>query len=183
LPTSKPVPKKFQNPGRTVLLLGGLGVTDETTFGGTQYAKTIIGTLWGMPPKLDMQYEKRVHDAMRAVVSAELAESSHDLSTGGLACALAACGGAEIAVTADGRPEHILFGEAPSRILVSTTYPEKVQAIAREHNVECVRLGTTTGGALRIRVGDRVAIETSASEIEKRTEEAFPALLHVHAPA
>ena len=60
-------------------------------FGGTQYAKEIVKQLWGLPPALDMEYEKRVHEAMREIVAEGLAESAHDLSDGGLAVALAEC--------------------------------------------------------------------------------------------
>ena len=38
-----------------------------------------------------MAKEKRVHDAMRALIEAGLVESAHDLSDGGLAVALAEC--------------------------------------------------------------------------------------------
>ena len=56
--------------------------------GGTEYAKVILQELWGLPPALDMEYEKRVHNAIREIVSAELADAAHDLSDGGLAVAL-----------------------------------------------------------------------------------------------
>ncbi len=48
--------------GAAMLLLGGLGECDALRFGGTQYAKVILNQLWGLPPQLDMDYEKRVHD-------------------------------------------------------------------------------------------------------------------------
>ena len=63
----------------------------RSAFGGTQYAKVILKQLWGLPPALDMDYEKRVQAAMREIVRAGLAESAHDLSDGGLAVALAEC--------------------------------------------------------------------------------------------
>ncbi len=47
--------------------------------------------LWGLPPALDMDYEKRVQAAIREIVAEGLAESAHDLSDGGLAVALAEC--------------------------------------------------------------------------------------------
>jgi phosphoribosylformylglycinamidine synthase len=120
---------------------------------------------------------------MRAIVTAGLAESSHDLSDGGLACALATCGGAVVTIPAVGRIEHCLFGEAPSRILLSTSDPDKIQAIAQQHSVQCIQLGMTSGGPLRIKVGDRLAIDTHALEVQKRSESAFPHLLHVQPPS
>ncbi len=73
------------------MLLGGLGSVDETRFGGTQYAKVVLNKMWGLPPALDMDYEKRVQAAIREIVDAGLAESAHDLGDGGLAVALAEC--------------------------------------------------------------------------------------------
>ena len=79
LPTAAPVTIPFKNAGRSVILLGGLGACDETRFGGTEYAKEIAGQLWGLPPALDMEREKRVQAAIREIVAEGLAESAHDL--------------------------------------------------------------------------------------------------------
>jgi phosphoribosylformylglycinamidine synthase len=48
------------------------------------------------------------------------------------------------------RPEFALFHEGPSRILISTAQPEAVETIARENNIECVRLGVTMKEKLQI---------------------------------
>ena len=105
------------------------GDCDEARFGGTQYAKVILQQLWGLPPALDLDYEKRVHDAMREIVAEGLAESAHDLSDGGLAVARRNAVSARrrrahartsIPIS---RPELLLFHEGPSRILISTVEP------------------------------------------------------------
>ena len=45
------------------MLLGGLGrMRCQRVSAATQYAKVILKQLWGLPPALDMDYEKRVHD-------------------------------------------------------------------------------------------------------------------------
>jgi phosphoribosylformylglycinamidine synthase len=182
MPTGKPVPKQFQNEGRTLLLLGGLGETDDTRFGGTQYAKVILGTLWGLPPKLDMAYEKRVHDAMRAIVAEGLAESAHDLSDGGLAYAAALSStselGADIRLDSAMRPEHLLFHEGPSRILISTAQPQEVQAIARKNEVSCTSIGVTMKELLQIRNAEQILIESTTRNLQDQHEAAFPKLLH-----
>jgi phosphoribosylformylglycinamidine synthase len=114
LPSNAPVPLAFQHAGRAVLLLGGLGDCDPLRFGGTEYAKVIVKGLWGLPPALDLDYEKRIQGAIREVVRAGLAESSHDLSDGGLAVALAESAqagvGARIEVESDLRPEFLVAG-------------------------------------------------------------------------
>jgi phosphoribosylformylglycinamidine synthase len=152
--TAPPVTIPFKEEGRTVILLGGLGSCDETRFGGTQYAKSVLNALWGLPPALDMDYEKRVQTTIRRIVNEGHAESSHDLSGGGLAVALAECSmhgmGASIEITSPLRADLTLFHEGPSRILVSTAVPEIVERIARENNVEALRIGVTMKGRLRI---------------------------------
>ena len=50
LDTKAPVPSQFVSEGADVLLLGGFGQTSVREFGGTEYASTVIGSLWGMPP-------------------------------------------------------------------------------------------------------------------------------------
>jgi phosphoribosylformylglycinamidine synthase len=157
LKTAPPVTIPFKEVGRAVLLLGGLGTTEATRFGGTQYAKVVLDKMWGLPPALDMDYEKRVHTAIREVIAQGLAESSHDLGDGGLAVALAECcaegTGASISLDTELRPEFALFHEAPSRILLSTTSPETVEKIAHHNNIECLRLGVTMKEKLQISNG------------------------------
>ena len=136
LGTKEPVRSSFRNTGRALILLGGLGECDEVRFGGTQYAKYVIQSLWGLPPKLDMGKEKKVQAAARAVIAEDLAESAHDLSDGGLAVALAECSfgsgiGARVTLDSDLRPEFLLFGEAPSRILISTSNADRVEGDRR----------------------------------------------------
>jgi phosphoribosylformylglycinamidine synthase subunit PurL len=152
--TAAPVTIPFKNEGRTVMLIGGVGLCDETRFGGTQYAKAVLNTMWGLPPMLDMDYEKRVQSAIREIVNAGIVESAHDVSDGGLAVALSECCasvvGAAVEISTELRPEIALFHEGPSRIVVSTDTPEAVEKIALSHNVECIRIGVTMKERLRI---------------------------------
>jgi phosphoribosylformylglycinamidine synthase len=158
--TAAPVTRDFKHAGRPIILLGGTGDCDEARFGGTEYAKVILKELWGLPPALDMEYEKRVHDAMREMVAAGLAESAHDVSDGGLAVAAAECClggvGAALDFDSDLRAEFLLFHEGPSRILISTASPDAVVAIAGRHRVAAPRVGLTMNGALA--VGNRGAM-------------------------
>lgn len=157
LQTAAPIPLRFQNAGRTIVLLGGVGTADAIQFGSTQYAKTIVKQLWGLPPALDMDYEKRVHEAMRDIHNQRSAESSHDVSDGGLAVTLAECTtgevGAQVELDSDLSPELLLFHEGPSRIVISTETPMRVLEICDEHNVRCDVIGVTMG--LRFEISNR----------------------------
>jgi len=155
--TAAPVTIPFKHAGRSVVLLGGAGTCDDQRFGGTQYAKEILKQLWGLPPALDLDREKRVQSAIREIVAEGLAESAHDLSDGGLAVALAECSfgpaeiGAQIDLPSDLRPEVLAFHEAPSRVLISTSNPNKVAAIGEKYGVEAPVVGITIEKEIEIR--------------------------------
>ncbi len=171
--TAAPLTIDFKRAGRAVLLIGGLGGCDETRFGGTEYAKAVLKTAWGLPPALDMDYEKRVQAAMREIAQAGLAESAHDLSDGGLAVAVAECSfgpagvGAELDLDSGMRGEHLLFHEGPSRILISTDGPDEAAAVARRHGVEATRAGVTIEGVVVIRQRGKTLIEREVSRLRE----------------
>ncbi len=83
----------FAAPGRTIVLLraGEAGdITDaESEFGSSEYAKEILGTLWGYPPELDLEKEAGLQKAVIELIQHGLVDSVHDCADGGLAVALA----------------------------------------------------------------------------------------------
>ena len=191
LKTAKPVPNRFAKSGLPIFLLGGFGKGDLTRFGGTQYAKQILDKLWGLPPKLDIDYEKRVQAAMREIARQGLADTAHDLSDGGLAVAVAeasfgggSCGiGAKIEIESDERPEFLLFHEAPSRILVASSHADQVKKIAADHQVECPRIGATMKERLQIRNGAMTLIDLNIEDLREPWEKSLPRLLNPDANA
>ena len=182
--TAAPAPVRFTGEGSDLLLLGGFGECDDRHFGGTQYAKVVLDQLWGLPPRLDMDYEKRVHDAIRALIEAGLVESAHDLSDGGLAVALSeSCSneiGAKVTVPASARPDLALFGEAPSRILVSVTESTRAREIAARFGVACPQIGATMKKRLQIGTDLHVLIDLSTSDLKQASETSLPRLLQTH---
>ncbi len=181
--TGPPLTVDFKRPGRAVILLGGFGECDATRFGSTQYAKVVLQQIWGLPPALDMEYEKRVQAAMREIAAAGLAESAHDVSDGGLAVALAESSfgpagvGAAVELDSGLREEFLLFHEGPSRIVVSTEQPEAVEAVARRHGVEARRIGTTVEGRIRIAQRGRVLIECAVEPLRRLWDGALERML------
>ena len=179
LPTGPPLTIDFKRAGRAVILLGGFGRCDSRRFGSTQYAKVVLKQVWGLPPELDMDYEKRVQAAMREIAAAALAESAHDLSDGGLAVAAAECSfgpagvGARLDLDADTRPEYLLFHEGPSRILLSTAQPGQVQAIAARHGVEALRIGDTIEEGLVIRSRGTVHVDLNVERLKRLWSDAL----------
>ncbi len=179
MPTGAPAGMHFRQPGRAVMLVGGAGACDAVRFGGTEYAKAVLGTLWGLPPALDLEREKRVQAAVREIVRAGAAESAHDLSDGGLAVALAECSfgpagvGAEIELDSDLRPELLLFHEGPSRVLISTAEPERVAEIAARHGVEAPRVGATIKEGVVVRNRGSELIRARIESLRKIFETAL----------
>ena len=191
--TGTPVGIHFRNPGRKLVLLGGLLPGAEgrhaqldRRFGSSQYAKVIEGQRWGLPPALDMVYEKHVHDAARAVVREGLAESVHDVSDGGLAVAVAeSCLGAErigarLDILTGLMTTHLLFHEAPSRILLAVAEEnvDAVTAAVRQHDVEAPVIGKTVEGRLEIRVHGSTVVDLDVSELFETWDSAFEEMVN-----
>jgi phosphoribosylformylglycinamidine synthase len=179
LPTRMPVPAPIEHRGRKLVLLGGLlpGSSDklERRFGSSQFAKVILRTLWGLPPALDMDYEKRVQAATRQIALRSLAESVHDLSDGGLAVGLAECcfGPARLGarVSLDWREPYpapyVLFHEAPSRVLLSVA-PEHLKGVldlAAGHRVEAPVIGETIEEVLSLQLNGKTLFESHVDSL------------------
>ena len=201
--TAIPAPIQFRSEGAEILLLGGFGETDEVRFGSSEYAKVVLNHLWGLPPRLDMDYEKRVHDAVREILAASLADitiamgkiteacplglapsasTTAMLALGdALAVALSECCtpglGANVTIGGAIRPEFALFGESPSRVLVTTRNSGRVREIALFYRVECPVIGVTMKERLRIGNQNSMWIDILASDLKQSFENGLPRLL------
>jgi phosphoribosylformylglycinamidine synthase len=184
LTTAPPIGIPFKRAGRSIILIGGLGAPDCHEFGGTQYAKVITDSLWGEPPRLDMEYEKRVQATIRELVRDAAVESAHDLGEGGLAVALAECSfgpanvGADVTLDSELAPELLLFHEGPSRILVSTATPDRVFASAKRNGVEALDTGVTLESRVVIRNKNEILIDSRVAELRNLWETSLEHLLH-----
>ncbi|HEV2444860.1 MAG TPA: phosphoribosylformylglycinamidine synthase II, partial [Candidatus Sulfopaludibacter sp.] len=59
--------------------------------------------------------------------------------------------GAQVDLDSHLRPELLAFHEAPSRVLISTAQPKRIQAIAEAHGVEAPVVGVTIEKGIEIR--------------------------------
>jgi phosphoribosylformylglycinamidine synthase len=184
LTTAPPIGIPFRRAGRSIILIGGLGAPDCHEFGGTQYAKVITDSLWGEPPRLNMEYEKRVQATIRELVRDAAVESAHDLGEGGLAIALAECSfgpanvGADVRLDSNLASELLLFHEGPSRILVSTATPDRVFASAKRNGVEALDIGVTLESRVVIRNKNEILIDSRVAELKNLWETSLEHLLH-----
>jgi len=173
----------FKNAGDTILLLGDPG----TDLGASHYVKLVTGQKLGEPPQIDLAFELRLQDAVRALIRRGIIRSAHDCSEGGLGVALAECCfanettyGAEIDLsTFTGTPADILFNESPSRIVVSVSPDQAAAAIgvASRFDLPIHQLGkVTTAQKLEIGFsGFQTLWETP--KLRKIYETTIPALM------
>jgi phosphoribosylformylglycinamidine synthase len=165
----------FRAEGDVILLLGDPG----GRLGGSEYLQTVHGCLGGVPAPLDLDRERAVQAACLAAIAAGCVRSAHDAAEGGLAVALAECCitgpqrlGAAVLFPAGGRLDELLFGEAPSRILVTAAGGdvERLMQIGREWAVPVQVLGHVGGDRLEVRVGTAgrvsLAVEALADAFE-----------------
>jgi len=179
----------FASPGRSLVLLraGEAGdITDaESEFGSSEYAKEILGSVWGYPPGLNLQNEAALQKAAIELIQEELVESAHDCSDGGLAVALAEAAfpkgiGAKVDLASGGlTAEFILFGEDASRILVSCDpgVVARVQQVAEGHGVAALPIGETIPDRLEISVDSQVMVSASVSDLSEVYETALQTAL------
>ena len=176
--TRKIVTHGFKTEGDLIAVLGVTG--DDLA--ASEYAQTIFGRTTeeliadGNLPKIDLDAEKVLQDTLLKLVDEMLVSSAHDCSDGGLAVAIAECCfsslgrdsiGAEIAlVDREMSYEADLFGETPSRIVISFA-PEN-EARIRELIGGCpmTELGWVTGDTLNISINSEPIVSAPITEIE-----------------
>jgi len=149
----------FREPGREVVLLGDT----REELGGSEWLALRRGREAGLPPAPDLPAERRLHGLLARGVAAGWIETAHDVADGGLAVALAECTftapdgrcvGAEIELADPLRPDALLFGESPGRVVVATTRAPELLAAAREAGVPARRVGATGGERLVVHPPD-----------------------------
>ncbi len=147
-------PVGLQDEEDVLVLLGR--TRDE--LGGSEYQRTILGTLVGPLPELDLNAEASLGWLLRELITRNLLKSAHDCSEGGIGMALAemvAQGrfGAEI------RPEpgreliSWLFSETTARAVVAVARGDlaELQDLAKGIGSPVFELGVAKGRQLTIR--------------------------------
>jgi phosphoribosylformylglycinamidine synthase len=164
---------EFKHEGDFIAVLG----TGMTTLGATEYLHQVHGLKKGMSPRVNLQVEKQVQQACLALIGEGLAQSAHDIDSGGLAICLAESSilpeqrslGARISLGDDGgrRDDEVLFGESSSRILISCKPDDLPRAkdLARHHNVALEIIGTVAGKELRVARNGRELLSVPVSEL------------------
>jgi phosphoribosylformylglycinamidine synthase len=160
---------------------------DLAVLGSSEFAKVILGGLWGTPPELDLDAEADLHTLLGILAERKLIRSARDISDGGIAVALAqAAFPKEIGATVEQdqslmvHPLFGLFAEPASTVLVSA-HPHnvsKIEALAPEYSFFTARIGSTGGQRLEIAVDGEPFISAPLADLRKPWASALEATLH-----
>jgi phosphoribosylformylglycinamidine synthase II len=185
----------FKAEGDVILLLG----RTRADLGASELLASLTGAVAGAVPPLDLALEQAAQQACLAVIETGLAQSAHDCSDGGLAVALAescfshyrhARIGARIHLPQHLLPEMaggeetlrlaaLLFGESPSRIILSVRpeHAARAIALAEQAGAPCAVIGEVGGDRLRIALDGQPLINHLVSELETAWQEALSGYL------
>jgi phosphoribosylformylglycinamidine synthase len=155
-------------------------------FGSSEYAKAVLGGIWGQPPPLDLDAEADLHTLLAELARHGLIRSARDISDGGIAVALAQAAfplGIGATVEQDQslmvQPLFGLFAEPASTILVSA-YPSQISAIeelADRFHFFAARIGTTGGDRLTLSVYHEPFIAAPLADLRQPWATALEATL------
>jgi phosphoribosylformylglycinamidine synthase len=177
--------------GRKIILLraneAGDAVDAQLEFGSSEYAKEILGAVWGYPPDLDLEKEATLQRALVAIIQAALVESAHDCADGGLAVALvesALPGGVGLSARLrrqEAALEFLLFAEDASRVVLSCDpiHLPRIQQVAEEYGVIADVLGETGSDSVEITVDEQLVISASVAELREAYESALEGALRM----
>ena len=175
----------FAKAGQKIVLLRGNEAGDavdvESEFGSSEYAKEVLGAIWGYPPQLDLEKEATLQRALVAMIRAGLVESAHDCSDGGLAVALAESAlpagvGCKVHIAEQFLPpEFLLFGEDASRIVLSCDPNQlaRIQQTAVEYGLLADVIGETVSDRVEIAMNGQPTISASIAELREAYEGAL----------
>ncbi len=139
---------------------------DNEELGGSEYLKVIHKKVAGESPKLDLQREKNLQDSVLSLIKKALIKSAHDVSEGGIVCALAECClindekqvGATVNIPVKTREDFSFFSESQSRIIVSICRENQsiFEKFLKNKKQPFYLLGKTGGG--NFVVNDKISI-------------------------
>jgi phosphoribosylformylglycinamidine synthase subunit PurL len=154
---NKSIGINFQKIGDKILLIGD---TIAKGLGGSEYLAQYYKLEKGALPVLNYDQEIKTCNFIRDLIDKELLRSCHDVSAGGLACALSECCfgsynalGAKVNVTQEvGRKDEVLFSEAGPRFVVSLNpvKEKEVLKLAETYGISILGSGLVGGDVVEI---------------------------------
>jgi len=185
----------FREAGRSVVLIRATEPGDatdaESEFGSSDYAKDVLGAVWGYPPELDLEKEAALQKAIIELIHEGVVDSAHDCSEGGLAVTLAEKAfpnavGLTATLASNRLPsEFVLFGEDASRIVVSCDPMNvpRIKQVAVKYGLFADEVGKTGGERLEIELDGKTVVSASLAELNDVYETALEKALRTEPSA
>jgi phosphoribosylformylglycinamidine synthase len=162
----------FTEEGQIIILIG----TTTGHLGASLYLREIHAIEQGPPPPVDLAQESAHGAFIRKLIDNDLVSACHDVSDGGLLCALAEMTleneiGAHID-TEDTKPA-LWFGEDQGRYIIVTNNADSILAMDECKNIDVKIIGQTGGKDLKL--GERHSI--SVKQLKHKYESTLPAYM------
>jgi phosphoribosylformylglycinamidine synthase subunit PurL len=176
------LPLHFQHSGDAIVLLGE--TRDE--LGGSEWLQMTSPEELCIPPRVDLEQERRLIGLLRELGRERVLRSAHDLGSGGLGIALAeaSMNGIGCKVQLSGYADScdaitLLFSESQGRAIVSCErkHLDHVLRLADQGGVPARWIGDTADAVFVIARGSASLISTTTPELSRVWSEAFPKLL------
>ena len=175
--TRKLVTQGFKSDGDLIAVLGGT----RDDLAASEFARVIVGLSTedmvgnGLHPTVDLNAEHQLHSLLYELAGNCCIKSAHDCSDGGLAVAIAescfsslnrTATGAAIEISTELDANTLLFGETPSRVVISFEPDsiDRVREIVGDYPFEVI--GKVGGGSLNVTVNSQTKISAPVSELE-----------------
>jgi phosphoribosylformylglycinamidine synthase II len=178
----KAVRPDFRESGHAIVLLRATEPGDatdaESEFGSSEYAKEVLGAVWGYPPQLVLEGEAALQQALVEMADTKLLASAHDCSDGGIAVTLAESGfangiGMNMELASQGLPpEFVLFGEDASRAVISCDRDTlgAIRQVAVKYGISAELIGETVPERMEIKLEGQTVVSAPVSELRKAYE-------------
>ena len=176
----KAVSSEWKNIEDQIWLIGSS--KSEIKIAASSYLEYFHGEITGRPPKIDLLDEKFCQSFLRNAILNSLVVSSHDISDGGLAIALAescilSARGATIELEKDvNRVDNLLFAEGGSRIIFSISkrkqnewfnYLQQNQ-INFPSSVYVKKIGYVSSDKLKIKINEKNICNIRVEELTEK---------------
>ena len=167
---SRLTPSCFRRPGDLLILLG----REVVGLGGSEYLEVFHGRVAGIPVPVNLDFELQVQKFLIDTIGRGWIQSAHDCSEGGLlATALESALTAQLRLgfelsAGGGDPAHkALFGEGPSRVLVTVAEEalDLLLTLAGERGIPAKMCGRVTSGSIRVVYNDAELLSMKGDEV------------------
>ena len=176
----KAISSEWKNIEDEIWLIGSS--KSEIKIAASSYLEYFHGEITGRPPKIDLLDEKFCQSFLRNAILKSLVVSSHDISDGGLAIALAescilSARGATIELEKDlNRVDNLLFAEGGSRIIFSISKMKqnewfnylKQNQINFPSSVFVKKIGYVSSDTLKIKINEKNICNIRVEELTEK---------------